>query len=66
MTMRVRIDRDRCCGNLQCVAIAPRVFSADEEGLGVVLIEEPQCEDRAAVREAAACCPIVAVEITEE
>ncbi len=65
MTIRVRINRDRCCGNLQCVAIAPRVFAADEEGLGVVLLKEPPPEEVSAVREAAACCPIVAVEITE-
>jgi ferredoxin len=63
--MRVRIDRDRCCGNLECVAIAPLVFRADEKGLGTVLLDQPRDENQAAARTAAECCPAVAIEISE-
>jgi ferredoxin len=64
--MRVRIDRTRCCGNLECMAIAPEVFAADDDGLGVVLKPLPEPKDEASARTAAQCCPAGAIEIQEE
>ena len=63
--MHVRIDRTKCCGNLECVAIAPEVFAADEEGLGVVLKALPEPNDEPRARTAAQCCPAGAIEIQE-
>ena len=40
MTVRVRIDRDRCQGHNRCRALAPEVFDVDELGYGVPISEE--------------------------
>lgn len=63
--MRVRIDRERCCGNLQCELIAPEVFAADEAGLGVVRVAQPEFALSEQVRVAAASCPLAAIVIEE-
>jgi ferredoxin len=61
--MRVSIDGARCQGHLRCMATAPDVFTADEEGRGVII--DPQvapAHERDVVR-AAASCPETAVVI---
>ncbi len=63
--MRVRIDRDRCCGNLQCVLVAPEVFEADEQGLGTVKNASPDAALHEQVRIAAASCPLAAIVVEE-
>jgi ferredoxin len=59
--MRISIDQARCCGNLECVRVAPALFSEDEAGLGKVLMEFPPAELRPAAEEAAANCPAAAI-----
>ncbi|WNI19506.1 ferredoxin [Actinacidiphila sp. ITFR-21] len=56
--MRVRVDREKCCGAGQCVLAAPGVFDqSDEEGIVVLLDPTPPAGAHAAVRDAAAFCP---------
>jgi ferredoxin len=64
--MHVRIDRTKCCGNLECVAIAPHLFAADDEGLGVVLKPRLRPQDESLVSTAVQCCPAGAISIDED
>ncbi|GAA2608510.1 MULTISPECIES: ferredoxin [Streptomyces] len=55
---KVGVARDRCVGAGQCVLAAPTVFDQDEEeGLVLVLDDEPHASDADAVREAVWACP---------
>jgi ferredoxin len=67
MTMRVTVDRDRCCGGGQCVLVAPDIFDQrDEDGLVELLQERPPAERHEDVRKAARICPGLAIFIHEE
>ncbi|MEK8173711.1 ferredoxin [Streptomyces sp. M19] len=60
--MKVTVDQDKCCGAGQCVLTAPEVFDQrDEDGIVVVLQEEPAETEHAAVRDAAEVCPAAAI-----
>jgi ferredoxin len=64
--MRVEIDQELCCGYGNCVVHAPEVFELDHaDGLAVVLVANPPEGEQAAVREAAADCPVSAILIEE-
>ncbi|MBI4288463.1 MAG: ferredoxin [Chloroflexi bacterium] len=43
--MRIRVDRDKCTGVANCVAIAPTVFELDDENKAVILDETSVDED---------------------
>ena len=65
--MKVTADQNICASSGQCVAIAPRVFDQrDEDGVVVVLDENPPIELADAVRQAVAVCPSGAIKIVEE
>ncbi|MFG2314605.1 ferredoxin [Streptomyces tendae] len=56
--VKVSAARGRCAGAGQCVLAAPAVFDQDEqEGLVLVLDEEPPATQWDAVREAVWACP---------
>ena len=56
--MRIEIDHDRCIAAGQCVRVAPQVFAQDEnEGLVILLDENPPPNLHDAVRMAAKLCP---------
>lgn len=62
--MHVTGDRRVCVGAGQCVLAAPDVFDQDEdEGLVLILQENPGEDQREAVEEAADTCPSGAVHI---
>lgn len=62
--MRVIGDRDVCIGAGQCVLAAPEVFDQDDdEGLVVVLNDQPGEDQREGVSEAAEMCPSGAIEL---
>jgi ferredoxin len=64
--MKVMIDEDKCCGAGQCVLIAPEVFDQrDDDGIVILLEAEPAADQHAAVRESAAVCPGLAIEVIE-
>jgi ferredoxin len=64
--MKVIIDQDKCVASGQCVLAAPDVFDQrEEDGIVVLLAENPPTELAEAVREAAALCPALAIEVAE-
>ncbi|HVV17991.1 MAG TPA: ferredoxin [Pseudonocardiaceae bacterium] len=64
--MKVIIDQDKCVASGQCVMAAADVFDQrDEDGI-VVLLEENPAADRAEdVRQAAVVCPALAIRIED-
>ncbi|WP_019546646.1 ferredoxin [Streptomyces sulphureus] len=64
--MKISLDVDKCCGAGQCVLAAPDVFDQrDEDGIVVLLDENPPAEQLGQVREAAAVCPAAVIEVQE-
>ncbi|WP_030913126.1 ferredoxin [Streptosporangium amethystogenes] len=64
--MKVTVDEVKCCGAGQCVLIAPEVFDQrDDDGIVILLESEPGEDQYSLVREAAAVCPALAIEIAE-
>ena len=52
--MKVVVDQSRCVGAGQCVLVAPEVFDQrDEDGIVVLLQENPPAELHAQAKEAA-------------
>ncbi|MGH3383128.1 MAG: ferredoxin [Nocardioidaceae bacterium] len=63
--MKVQAGLDACEGYANCVMAAPDVFSIDDEGVVVVLDEQPAEEQRSTVEEAVRSCPVLALTIVE-
>lgn len=60
------IDASKCVGGGMCVMAAPTVFAQNEDdGLVIVLDEDPPPEQHEAVREAARLCPAMVIKINE-
>ncbi|MGW6441602.1 ferredoxin [Lentzea sp. NPDC055074] len=60
--MKVRVDVDACVGAGQCVLAAPDVFDQrDEDGMVVLLVEDPPAHLEAATEHAALLCPALAI-----
>lgn len=64
--MKVIVDQDKCVASGQCVMTAEAVFDQrDEDGIAVLLNENPPAELADDVRQAAAVCPALAIRIQE-
>jgi ferredoxin len=64
--MEVAVHQDKCVGAGQCVLLAPDVFDQrDEDGVVVLLRENPPAELHDDVRQAAQVCPALAIELDE-
>jgi ferredoxin len=61
--LQIRILRDRCCGNAECVEIAPDVFGLDTRNKAVVL--DADAAPSAKLLEAAEACPCQAIEVLD-
>jgi ferredoxin len=54
--MKIRIEKSACVGNARCAAVAPELFTLDENGyIAVEVIDVPPGQEDAARRGAAAC-----------
>lgn len=62
---RVTIDRNKCCGNLECVLIAPAVFAYDDDGLAVAKMDQASGDDLQSALEAADACPVQAISLLD-
>ena len=66
-TFRVEIDRNRCQGHARCAALAPEIFSVDDEGNGQVLHDGPISSDLLDQANLARNnCPEIAIRIVEQ
>jgi ferredoxin len=64
--MKVIVDQDKCVASGQCVLLAPDVFDQrDEDGVVVLLQENPPGELHEDVRQAARVCPSLAIRLEE-
>ncbi|WP_327672715.1 MULTISPECIES: ferredoxin [unclassified Streptomyces] len=65
--MKVEVDVPKCVASGQCVLIAPEVFDQrDEDGMVVLLDENPAPEHHDGVRESAAVCPAAAIRLDKK
>jgi ferredoxin len=64
--VKVTVDQDKCVSSGQCVLNASDVFDQrDDDGVVVLLNDNPGPEQAQNVRNAAAACPAVAIDIKE-
>ncbi len=64
--MRITVDYDKCIGAGNCVDAAGQTFDQrDEDGMVVLLQENPPEEQRQAVRMAAQICPALAITVED-
>jgi ferredoxin len=64
--MKVTVDQDKCISSGQCVSHAREVFDQrDEDGVVVLLNENPPADQAENVRRAAADCPAHVIDIEE-
>ena len=62
---RIEVDRDRCVGSGACEALAADVFEVDDDGVLVVLRDQPADEDLPDVRDAVQACPTRALALVD-
>jgi ferredoxin len=66
MRMKLTVDQDICASSGNCVMNAPEVFDQrDDDGVVVLLNENPPADQADGVRRAAAACPALAIHIEE-
>jgi len=66
LTMKVRLDSERCQGHNRCYALAPEVFDVDDYGMAILLndgVVPVGVEDKAML--AIANCPEFAISLDE-
>jgi ferredoxin len=62
MTYRIVLDRELCSGFAECANLAPETFTIDRDGRAVATAA---VTDDQHVREAAAACPMAAIEVVQ-
>jgi ferredoxin len=64
--MRIELDEPKCVASGQCVMAAPEVFDQrEDDGVAVLLTEEPEPGQLDDIREAVAICPAAAIRLLE-
>lgn len=64
--MRIVVDHNLCSGHGRCAAVAPSVYSLDDEGYCAVFELDVAPGDERAARSGASNCPERAISIIEE
>jgi ferredoxin len=66
ISVKVRVDQERCQGHTLCFMIAPKVFQLDEiDGHSSPVSEEVPLDHEAKVAEAIRSCPEQAISVRE-
>jgi ferredoxin len=63
--MKITVDRAACVGAGQCALVAGALFDQDDDGLVLLLDDEPDAADEASARRAATLCPARAFTVAE-
>lgn len=64
--IRIRVDQVKCIGAGQCVLASPEVFDQrEEDGIVVLLQEQPDASLIPSVKKAAKLCPAMAILVEE-
>jgi ferredoxin len=64
--VKVTVDQDKCVSSGQCVLNASDVFDQrDDDGVVMLLTDNPPAEQFENARKAAAACPALAIDIEE-
>jgi ferredoxin len=64
--VHITVDEMKCCAAGQCVLAAPDIFDQrEDDGIVILLNADPAEDQYSRVREAAAVCPAVAIEVQE-
>ena len=64
--MRIAADREVCIGAGMCALTAPEVFDqSEDDGLVVLLADEPAADQEEAVRRAVMLCPSGALGVAD-
>ena len=64
--MKVTVDQDKCVSSGMCVLNAAEVFDQrDDDGVVVLLVDDPGPELAEDTRKAAAGCPAMAIHLEE-
>jgi ferredoxin len=64
--MKVTVDQDKCVSSGQCVLNASEVFDQrDDDGVVILLTDDPSPDQADNARKAAAACPALAIDIEE-
>ncbi|MGV0837757.1 ferredoxin [Mycolicibacterium thermoresistibile] len=64
--MKIVVDQDKCVSSGQCVLNAAEVFDQrDDDGVVVIINDDPAPELYEGIRNAAAACPAQAIQIEE-
>jgi ferredoxin len=64
--MKITVDQDKCVSAGQCVLNASDLFDQrDDDGVIVLLNDNPPADQAGNVRRAVAACPAMAIEIEE-
>jgi len=61
----IHVDRDLCIGTSQCVDVAGKTFTLDNEGVSSIL-NTAELEEEKMIIEAAQGCPMNAIFITDK
>ncbi|MEY9988782.1 ferredoxin [Streptomyces sp. V4I8] len=64
--MKVELEADKCVASGQCVLAAMDVFDQDDDGIAILLAEQPAAEHLDGVREAVAVCPAAAIRLVDQ
>jgi ferredoxin len=64
--MRLHADVHECQGYGNCVAVDPKHFDLDDDGIVVILKDTVAEEDRAVAADAVRSCPADALRMTED
>lgn len=65
--MKIQVDEDKCVAGGQCVLAAPELFDQrDDDGIVILLKDEPSPDEVEGAREAAQICPAAAIFLRED
>ena len=64
--MQITGDRETCTAAGQCASVAAALFDQDDDGVVVLLKEEPSEAEEPLARRAGSLCPARAITIVED